>query len=476
MSWLARALHSPVLMTWSSIGTRLLGLILLLPLALQRFSHADFALWLLLGTIAGLQMLADMGFSQTFIRAVACTEGGASVDMLRDLRVAPAPRSGVPDPAAMRQLLGTMKHVYTRLLLLSAILLPLLILALLRPVQVTDHPAQAWIAALLVLGGAFLTLRGNLYSAYLQGRNRIALLRRWETLFATGSLASAVTTLVLLDGDLLDLVATQQAWTVLGFLRNRWLCRQDTEFREGMRCPVDRQILDALWPTAWRSGIGVLTSLGLVQLSGVAYAQVGESVGVASYLLALRLIQTISQFSQAPFYSKIPSLSRLRSQGRIEDIARIALRSMGQSYWTYMAGFLLTGLLAPPLLELIGSSTPFVSPLIWTLLGAAFLAERAGAMHLQLYSTTNHIIWHIANGWSGIVMIITAACLFPLCGVLAFPLAMLLAYLLVYCPISMRHSYRSLGLPALAFEVDTGLAPILGLGVVWALSNLLPGT
>lgn len=477
MTWLSRAWQSPVLMTWSSLSVRLLGLFLLLPLVLQRFSHGDFALWLLLATIAGLQLLADLGFSQTFIRAVACTEGGASVAMLRDLRLLPPrPASATASPESMRQLVGTMNHVYTRILLLSLLLLVPLGMALMRPVQATDNPAQSWIAAGLVLAGALLSLRGNLYSAYLQGRNRIALLRRWETLFAIASLVSAILTLVALEGGLLELVAVQQAWTVLGVIRNRWLCRQDTEFREGVRSPVAPETLEALWPSAWRSGVGVLTSLGLVQLSGLAYAQVGESAGVASYLLGLRIIQTISQFSQAPFYSKLPTLSRLRAQGQMQEVTNIARRSMGHSYWTFMAGFVATGLLAPPLLALIGSSTPFVTPLMWTLLGGAFLAERAGGMHMQLYSTTNHIIWHIANGWSGLMMALGSAILFPACGVHAFPLAMLLAYALVYCPMSLQHSYRSLGLRPLTFEADTGLAPILGLGVVWGLSIFLFGT
>ena len=100
-------------------------------------------------------------------------------------------------------------------------------------------------------------------------------------------------------------------------------------------------------------------SYGLVQISGVIYAQFGSASGVASYLLALRLMQTISQFSQAPFYSKLPLLAKLRSEGNLEQQVNVAKRGMLLAYWTYLAGFIGLGVLATPLLRLIGRNVVF---------------------------------------------------------------------------------------------------------------------
>ena len=61
---------------------------------------------------------------------------------------------------------------------------------------------------------------------------------------------------------------------------------------------------------------------GLVQASGILYAQVGTAASIASYLLALSLIQTVSQFSQAPFYSKLPAFARLFAEGKKSELSR----------------------------------------------------------------------------------------------------------------------------------------------------------
>ena len=69
--------------------------------------------------------------------------------------------------------------------------------------------------------------------------------------------------------------------------------------------------------------------------------------------------------------------------------------------------------IADILLKLIDSNIMFVSPLLWIIMGCVFFAERYGAMHLQLYSITNHIIWHFVNSISGLIYITSSFILFP---------------------------------------------------------------
>lgn len=476
MKLLLRAWNSPTLMSWGSMGARLMGLVVLLPLVLHRFSPPDIVLWLLFGTIVTLQILADAGFSQTFARSIACAEGGATVDVLRDLRAAPARRDDAqPNLDTLVRLLGTMRRVYGRLTLLSLLIMVVggpFVLS--TPVGASTDPRAGWLAAILVLLATAVSLWGNLYTAYLQGRDRIALLRRWEMLTAIAGVGTSIVVL-LLGGELLAVVAGQQAWAIVSVMRNRWLCRQDAVFRDGVSSTLDRDVLSAVWPAAWRSGIGVFMSYGLIQMSGIAYAQMGKSTEVAAYLLALRMIQTISMFSQAPFYSKLPALARLRSQGRVEEQTQLAKQGMKYSHWTFLLGFLLVGGSSDWLLQLIHSQSAFVSLPMWTLLGLAFFVERLGAMHIQLYSTTNKIIWHIANGLTGLAMLAGFYVAYPHYGMLAFPLAMLASYALIYCTISLWHSYRAFGLTVRSFELEASVLPFAGAALCW-LAFLLVGS
>ena len=459
-----RVWNSPTMMTWGSFLTRSLSLVIVLPLILTHLSTAEIALWYLFSTIIGLQMLADVGFSPTFSRVIAYGMGGLNTFDLKDLRtIRQSPGLSEPNWETIEKICSTMGAVYLRLTVISIFLLATLgTYALWKPISTIGDITSGWIAWNIILLASTVTLLGNTYSAYLQGVNQIALLRRWEILTSLGAIGTSFIVL-LLGGGLLGLVIANQGWLVFNIFRNRWLCAkiEGGRFQKFTHKEIDPIVFEAVWPSAWRSGLGVFMSYGLVQISGVIYAQFGSASGVASYLLALRLMQTISQFSQAPFYSKLPLLAKLRSEGNLEQQVNVAKRGMLLAYWTYVAGFIGLGVLATPLLRLIGSNAEFVNPLLWGLMGLSMFAERYGAMHIQLYSTTNHIIWHIANGVSGVIYLVVVLALFKQIGVYAFPVGTLAGYLGFYSWYSARHSYRAFGLKFWDFERSAMFIPLL---------------
>ena len=104
----------------------------------------------------------------------------------------------------------------------------------------------------------------------------------------------------------------------------------------------------------------------------------------------------------------------------------------------------------------------------------AFFAERFGAMHLQLYSLTNHIVWHIANGVTGLLMIAIAWLIYPRLGAYAFPLAMLLAYIGFYCVYSASHTRKAFALQLLRFESRTAAPAVVVLCAGLGLALMFP--
>ncbi|NJK51869.1 MAG: hypothetical protein HC936_01990 [Leptolyngbyaceae cyanobacterium SU_3_3] len=395
-------------------------------------------------SIIGLQALFDIGFSPTFARLTAYALGGRASDTFQDLRQVESFVNTGANWAVIERICATMRLLYLRLALASLFLLaPVGTLALWKPISAIGNSTFAWIAWAVIVPVSILTLLGNTYSSYLQGMNQITLLRRCETLTSLAAILTSFLVL-LLNGGLLGLVVANQSWLLVAILRNRWLCRQidNGRFQRFNQQSLEPEIFQVAWSSAWRSGLGAFMSYGLVQISGLIYAQVAATSGVAAYLLALRLIQVVSQFSQAPFYSKLPTLARLRSEGKVAQQVVVAKRGMELSYWSYVIGFIAIGLLANPLLKLIGSNAEFVSPLLWGVMGLSMFAERYGAMHIQLYSTTNHIIWHIANGISGLIYLCIILLLFQKISVYAFPVASLLSYVGFYCWYVARHTYK----------------------------------
>jgi hypothetical protein len=97
---------------------------------------------------------------------------------------------------------------------------------------------------------------------------------------------------------------------------------------------------------------------------------------------------------------------------------------------------------------------------MWALLGIAFFVHRFGAMHIQVYLSTNHIISHIADGISGIIYIVVSLVLTHYVGIYAVPCGMLAGYLGFYAWYAAKYSYRSLNIDFWTFEKKTSLIPV----------------
>jgi len=456
-----RLWHSPTLMTWGSMGARLLGVTLVLPLVLVKFPAADIAVWQLFATILTLQLILDFGLSPTFSRMLSYALGGAKVEDLQAMAQIKRADKTEPDIQTVRAVYGTLQWLYTRFGV--AILIATAALgtwAINKPVSQMASPDQGWMAWGVVLLTSLAAIWTNAYASAIQGFNQIATLRRWEILTALGQIACSFLVLSL-GGGLLLLICVTQAWVVFNMWRNRKLVLHiEPRLKD---CPHQRHpiVLAALWPATWRSGIGILMSQGIIQVSGVIYGQLASAAEVASYLLALRVITTISQFSQAPFYSKLPSMTILYAQQNIAEQTRLARKGMAMASWVYTLGTMGVALTIAPALTFIGSKVHFVSPTLWCLMSLAFFVERVGAMHIQLYSVTNHIVWHIANGITGCIMLALAYGLYPSQGIAAFPIAMLAAYSLFYTVFAMYKTSTTYKLSLLKFESGASLPPAI---------------
>ena len=301
-------------------------------------------------------------------------------------------------------------------------------------------PSRGWVAWGIVLSVSGSVLWANVFAAYLQGLNKVALFRRWEALTSCGAILTSVVVL-LMGGRLLALVVANQAWAIVNVLRNWQLSRvvEGGRFRTFRNTGLDPEVFSVAWPPAWRSGLGISFSRGVLYGSGLIYAQVAQAAALSTYLLAFRGIQMVNELAQAPFYSKLPVLARLRSEGRFAEQLGLAQRAMRLAYWTYAAGFVAIGVTGSGLFDAIGSRVEFPDSRLWALLGLGFFLERYGAMHIQLYRTTNRIVWHIATGVTGVIYLTVCLALLRPIGVYAFPVAVVAGNLGFYCWYSASH-------------------------------------
>jgi O-antigen/teichoic acid export membrane protein len=439
-------------MSWLSVVARALSVLAVLPLMLKRFDAATVAVWYLLASLIGLQQLADLGFAPTFVRVLAYARGEGAWSRLD-------------------RIWGSMHVVYGRLTAASVVLFGIAgTVALLRPIGALSTPSEGWMSWCVVVLMFVVNMQGNAYAAYLQGMDQIALVKRWEAITAAAAAACGIAVLAF-GGGLLALVLMHQTWSGVAVLRNRWLCQHIDEGRvQGFTSRgLDAEVMETVWGSAIRSGVGVLLSRGVLLSSGLVYAQVADAAALAAYLLAFRVMQMLMDFANAPFYSKIPQMAAHYARGAIDSLGHTAERGMALAYWSFVVGVVGIGVGAPWGLTLIQSNVHWVPPLLWAMLGLAYFIERFGAMHIQLYSITNHIIWHKANGISGILYVILSLLLLPVYGVYAFPIAIAVGYAAFYSWYAPWHVYKAFSFDFWGMERRSALLPAAVLGAYGAI-------
>ncbi len=458
---------SPTLMTWLNLGARVSSLLLVLPLILRQFTPGDISLYYLFSSIIGLQLMCGTGFVPTLARFVSFVLSGAKLEDLEANKVGGqnVPMAGrTLDPATLVALVSTMRNTFVGVVLVSTPLAALIgTIFLVKPVGLSSDVEASWIAWAVVLGTTPFVLLGGRYSALLQGSGRIALDQRWSALFVIFGALSGLA-VITMGGGLLALVFANQIWQVAGFYRLRWLAHKTIRdlVGEWPAVQTDVRFFRALWPAAWRSIVGILASNGVTAAIGLVFAQFLEARPLAELLFGVRIMSLIAEFSRAPFYSRIPHFNSLRAENRIPELTLVAGKAMRLSYAAFIFLALAAPWVAEEVLTQIGSQIGFPSSSFWFWLAAAHLIERMGAMHVQLYSTTNHIIWHWLNGISGLLWIALLALLLPRVGLMAYPWAMIAAYSLSYSPVAAYYSVRSLKIGYLEFEQRTFFPALVG--------------
>jgi hypothetical protein len=452
---LQRIWNSPTLMTWASYSTRALSLFVVLPLILKQFEVTEVALWYLFASVIALQSIGDLGFKSTFSRIISFAMGGAEDVGIYSGSEIPEQKRGIPNWPLIERIVSTMRTIYERLSIVLTVIMGVLgTWSLMIPISSLDQQSDAWMAWVVLLLVSGYRFYGTIYQNYLEGLNQIALVRRLEAITSIASIITSITVLIL-GGGLLELVIANQLWVVLVVIRNQFLSRHIAggRFRMFKRLEFDKTLFWDIWSPAWRSGVSGLMSNGLTHLSGILYAQIGSVEMVSAYLLSLKIITQVREISMAPFYSKLPLMARMRVEGRIDQLTTIAQRGMRLSHLVFLSGVMSIYIWSTELLEAIGSNVFFVSDEFWLWFSFAFFVHRFGAMHMQVYLTTNHVISHIADGISGLIFIATSFLLIETQGLYAIPYGMLAGYLGFYSWYAAWKSYRSLKMKPLTFEL-----------------------
>lgn len=437
-------------------------------MALAVLTVQELSLWLLLYSFASVGLLIDFGFTPTFVRFVAYARGEHKENHAGEQQ---SPSKWLRD-FGIDEIVCAMKFIYLRLCIGCMLVLGVLgTPAISAPVAQVAGSTDAWLAWAVTIVGVAVTLYNSMYNAYLQGVNQIALYRRWE---AASGLISVIAALVCLSlsSSLLFLVIALQVAPIVNIVVNRRLVRRFGFFEHAQRqgdIDLKSPVVLYAWEAAWRSGVGVAATIGAVNMGNILLAQIATATVLAPYLLAQRLVAASVAFAGPIFNTGIPTMVARYKKRLLDLLVRDAGKRLVLTNWAIALCLILIGECASPVLLFLGSETEFVSANVWYVLAIAAVFERTGAMHIQLYSLTNHIVWHVANGITGLVFAVSIYPTFDLFGLVGVACALAVAYGGFYMPYCMWHSYSEYHLKVKQFDLVGSLAPLLllGAGLTW---------
>jgi len=455
-------------MTAASVVARAFAIAAPLPFLYAAFPVETVAFWLivitfqsLVGALTGVMPTVAMQMT-AYARTGSSTVGGRMEDHAHDRVDGP----NWPLIAEInRNTLWLFAAIVVVWIVFAATVGTLIVWRPMMASGIVTEAGGAW--AIFIIGSAFRLL-AQPFAAFNMGFGAVAEVRRQEALsWLMGGLA-AVATLSFIPSLPLAMLAVQ-APILLNFVQYRRLAHR-LGWSAG-KASGSTMVQRELWSRGWRGGIGTFAGMLTIYGNGFLFAQVGGGAQTAAYLLGLNILGIVGQIAFSGVHAASPALATRFAQGREVEMNDIAQRVIGRS----MRVFVLLVLLAPIAVACLNAMLPtpvaFPDNVLWLTMCVAAMLVRHGGDHLQYYTTTNDIRWHIVNPVF-LVLSLGPFLFLPASNVMLLVLVQLAAAALFYLPYArwltrkhlaygFRCEFKDFGLP-----MTIMLIGLLGLSVI----------
>ena len=402
--------NSATITSWFNFSSTILSGILLLPLASKYLSIEELSFWLLLSIFSNLNQLADFGFNSSFVRSIAHAYGGESSILIYKNKESIENSNSNPNWKFLFKIFSTTNYIYFFLAILFSLLICFIgYFGLQKSINLLTNQIEGWICFLVVIFSLFIKIYGNKYQIFLEGINLVSIVQRNKGIINLITLILASISLIV-ESSLVILVILQQLGASLIvfslYLKTNSFIRFNSLSNYMNSSAFDKKIIYALFPMAWRTWVGVLMSYGILQFSGIILAQYETSNLIVAYLFSIKIFEILKGFSNVPFYSQIPLMNNLFIRKEFRKLNSIFKLRGFMTTSIFAIGAMIIGLFNSYLLNYFEMNIELLNFDLWLVLSVAFFLERYGALHIQFLTLSNNIIWHIANGVTGLLYIV----------------------------------------------------------------------
>lgn len=378
--------------TWLNYGITLLGFSLVTLLVVGRLPAEEVAVWLLFNSLISISNLVDFGFSPVITRQYSyCVKNLGESEKKYNWEL-------------IEKVYGLSGIIY---LILGVAFIGVgylfYITSISFNIEKTKQADTLSIAYLILISGLTISFYGKKYLNTLTGLGEVPKVNRINAFFNLVKYLIAASIFYFHESILL-LVIVYQTVNILIVLKNYILLRRDfPEFMNFSAISFDRSLFPIIFSPAWRGALGMIGSVGVIEVSGHIFSMYGQTEDVANYLFAYRIIIYISLLSNVPFYSKLPIWNSLRMNGALNELRAQSFKSINLVAVFFSLSIFSSALIIPFFLEFIGSDLDFVSVDLWLFMGLVFFLERHHGIHAHLFSTTNKEPFYIPVMITGII-------------------------------------------------------------------------
>lgn len=464
-------------MTWGNMLIASVRLLVVTPVILVKYNVNEIAFWYLLATINAFIIVVDFGFYPTFSRVISYAYNGLE-NITHDLAGLRNKTSESKEPnwPLTGRIYGTINSTY----LFMGIFVFLLVFGatFFSMKEVIDKaPGQKgefWLTYIIFSIGTILGFLAKKFDSVIIGTGNVVVINRWDMV---NNLLSVVTSAIMLNYrlSLVYLALNVLFFAVVLIVRDYYLERSicNGEFKKFKFFSFDKEVFKWCWSPVWQSGVLIIASTGVVQATGMIYSHVSSAASLAGYLLTLRLVSTVAQFSQAPFYSKIPFFNGLRVQGQIPGLINSTEKAISKSLIIFVLGMAVLIFGGDWVLHFIKSKSALVDSKILILMAFVWFLERHHAMHAQIYVTTNKIPFYKTAIISGIINIGIMWFFLPTWGVITFPIAQGISNAVINNWWNVKLSLGSLDISFWNYFKKSALVPFIILLLIFLLKMVI---
>jgi O-antigen/teichoic acid export membrane protein len=395
---------------WNYMATflRIASSALLFPFILRMMPSETVGMWTIFTTITAFGGLLDMGFNSSFARNVTYVFSG-----VRSLKAkgyeSITDENKTIDYGLLKGVISTMRWFYFRIALVLFIFLATVGTYYVHTLLNDYHNSHqevyiAWIILCLISTYNLFTLY---YDALLQGKGLVKKSKQ-VTIIGQGVYLVIAACLILFGFGLIAIVSAQASSVLI----IRWLSYRvffTKETKQNLNAATSRSrkdVLKVIAPNALKIGF---TSIGsfLVQKSSTIIGSLFLTLSeIASYNITITLIGIIAGLAGIYTGTYQPKIAQLRVENNSNKIKELYLRGQVVLLLTFFAGGVVLTFFGEWALQLIGSKTQLMPPLIIAVATLIFFLESNHGIAGNILLSKNEVPFFKASLLTGVASVL----------------------------------------------------------------------